>query len=228
MERIGRRRGGDRPLSMPGELSCDLERFSLHAKMRIEAADREGLERLCRYVARPPIQVDRLSLAADGRVIYALRWHWRDGTSAVAFEPLNLLSRLAALMPRPRAHLLTFHCVLTPAAEWREMVVPRARAKSSPGPEQNPASGTAGNSAHSRGPSPIPRELARADETGVLDRRAGVPALRRDAQADCGIPFATTPRRRCDSSLRDEPGLTSPTVWSCARSWRTWACRRSL
>ena len=52
VERIGRRRGGDRPLSMPGELCCDPERFSLHAKVRIEAEGREGLERLCRYVAR--------------------------------------------------------------------------------------------------------------------------------------------------------------------------------
>ncbi len=48
IEQIGRRRDADRPLSMPGELCCDLERFSLHAKVRIEASDREGLERLCR------------------------------------------------------------------------------------------------------------------------------------------------------------------------------------
>lgn len=61
--------------------------------------DREGLERLCRYVARPPIKVERLSLDSDGRVIYALRRHWRDGTSAIAFDPLDFLSRLAALVP---------------------------------------------------------------------------------------------------------------------------------
>jgi len=33
---------------MPGELYSDVEQFSLHAKVRIEAADREGLERLRR------------------------------------------------------------------------------------------------------------------------------------------------------------------------------------
>ena len=121
--------------------------------MRIEAADREGLERLCRHIARPPLKVERLSLAPDGRVIYALRRHWRDGTSAIAFDPLDFLSRLAALVPRPRAHLLTYHGILAPAAEWRDLVVPSPRVKSSPSPEQescsrshepNPAAGTTG------------------------------------------------------------------------------------
>ncbi len=134
-ERLGRRRdarGVERPLFIPGSLCCDIEQFSLHAKVRIEAQDREGLERLCRYIARPPIKVERLSLAPDGRVIYALRRHWRDGTSAIAFEPLDFIARLAALVPRPRAHLLTYHGLLAPAAEWRDLVVPRPRAKSSP------------------------------------------------------------------------------------------------
>ena len=35
-----------RPLFLPGELCCDIEGFSLHAKVEIEARDRDGLERL--------------------------------------------------------------------------------------------------------------------------------------------------------------------------------------
>ena len=53
------------------------------------------------------------------------RRRWRDGTSAIQFEPLDFLARLAALVPRPRAHLLTYHGVLAPAATWRERIVPR-------------------------------------------------------------------------------------------------------
>ncbi|NOT31848.1 MAG: hypothetical protein HOP15_15490, partial [Planctomycetes bacterium] len=53
-----------------------------------------------------------------------LRRHWKDGTSAVAFDPLDFIARLAALVPRPRAHLLTYHGVLAPAAEWRDWIVP--------------------------------------------------------------------------------------------------------
>jgi hypothetical protein len=104
---------------------------SLHAKVRIAAHDRDGLERLCRYVARPPFRADRLSLDDHGRVVYALRRHWRDGTSAVVFEPLDFIARLAALVPRPRAHLLTYHGVLAPAAAWRDHIVPGASAEKS-------------------------------------------------------------------------------------------------
>jgi len=34
-------------------------------------------------------------------------------------------SRTGAYLPRPRAHLLTYHGVLAPAAKWRELSVPR-------------------------------------------------------------------------------------------------------
>ena len=123
VERLGRRRDA-RPLFLPGELCCDLEGFSLHAKVEIAAHDRDGLERLARYLARPPIATERLSLRSDGRVVYALRRHWKDGTRAFVFDPLDFIARLAALVPRPRAHLLTYHGVLAPAAEWRDWIVP--------------------------------------------------------------------------------------------------------
>lgn len=40
------------------------------------------------------------------------------------FAPLDFIARLAALVPRPRTHLLTYHGVLAPAAEWRDWIVP--------------------------------------------------------------------------------------------------------
>ncbi len=123
VERIGRRRDA-RPLFLPGELCCDLDGFSLHAKVEIEGHDRDAIERLCRYLARPPIATERLTQRSDGRVVYGLRRHWKDGTSAVVFDPLDFIARLAALVPRPRAHQLTYHGVLAPAAEWRDLIVP--------------------------------------------------------------------------------------------------------
>jgi len=116
LTRRGRQRDR-RPLLLPGELCCDLEGFSRHAKVAIEGHDRAGLERLCRYIARPAIASERLSIDPDGRVVYRLRRAWRDGTSAIVFEPLAFLERLAALVPRPRTHLLTYHGVLAPAAQ---------------------------------------------------------------------------------------------------------------
>ncbi len=71
---------------MPGSLCFDHAGFSLHAQVLVPAGQRERLEHLCRYVARPAIATERLSLARDGRVLYRLRRHWRDGTSAVSFD----------------------------------------------------------------------------------------------------------------------------------------------
>lgn len=98
--------------------------FSLHAGPPVPGHDRERLERLCRYMARPAVATDRLHELPDGRLAYDLRHPWSDGTSQVVFEPLTFLERLAALVPPPRAHLVTYHGVLASAAAWRGAVCP--------------------------------------------------------------------------------------------------------
>ena len=98
--------------------------LSLHANVAVPARDRERLERLCRYAARPPLATERLSRLPDGRLAYELRHPWRDGTTHVVFEPLELIEKLAALVPPPRVHLVRYHGVLAPAARDRERVVP--------------------------------------------------------------------------------------------------------
>jgi hypothetical protein len=86
----------------------------------------ERLEKLCRYAARPPVVHERLSLMPDGRVLYKLKRRYRDGSTHVVLEPLALLERLAALVPRPRVHLTTYHGIFAPAATYRHRVVPAA------------------------------------------------------------------------------------------------------
>jgi hypothetical protein len=90
----------------------------------VPAHDRNRLERLCRYVARPPLAMDRLEEMADGRLAYRLKTRWRDGTTHVVMERRELLERLAPLIPRPRAHQVRFHGVLAPCASGRNRVVP--------------------------------------------------------------------------------------------------------
>ena len=53
-----------------------------------------------------------------------MRRPWRDGTTHVLLDPLTFIGRLAALVPPPRAHLLTYHGVLAPASSWRDAIVP--------------------------------------------------------------------------------------------------------
>jgi hypothetical protein len=97
--------------------------FDLHANTSVRAKNRPKLERLCRYLFRPPVAEDRLSLAPDGSVLVRLKTPWRDGTSHIALQPVELLEKLAALIPRPYVNLIVYHGVLAPNAKWRREVV---------------------------------------------------------------------------------------------------------
>src|SRR5438128_7474801 len=100
--------------------------FSVHANVHIETRDRMRLGRLIRYCARPAVATERLSELADGRLLYRLKRPWRDGTSAVIFERQDFMSKLAVLVPAPRAHLTKYHGILAPAAAWRPLITPTA------------------------------------------------------------------------------------------------------
>ena len=101
--------------------------MSLHADVAVPARDRRRLERLCRYVARPPLALERLEALRDGRLAYRLKTPWRDGTTHVVMERTELLERLAPLVPPPRAHQVRYHGVLAPCASGRDRVVPGAK-----------------------------------------------------------------------------------------------------
>jgi hypothetical protein len=99
--------------------------LSLHADVAVPARDRKRLERLARYCGRPPIASDRLSKLADGRLCYRLKHRWRDGTTHVVLDPVDLLERLATFVPSPRSHMVRYHGILAPSAGWRDRVVPQ-------------------------------------------------------------------------------------------------------
>jgi len=61
--------------------------FSLHTGLNLEPAQREQLERLCRYVSRPPVAEDRLAVTPSGHVRYTLKTPYRDGTTHIVLEP---------------------------------------------------------------------------------------------------------------------------------------------
>jgi len=95
-----------------------------------KAYQRSKLERLCRYITRPPIATKRLSLDRQGRVIYQYKRPFRDGSTHVVLEPLDFMARLAALVPRPRLNLTRFHGVFAPNFKHRARIVPhRPRGK---------------------------------------------------------------------------------------------------
>ena len=99
--------------------------FSLHAGVQVAASERQALEKLCRYIARPAIALERLSLNSNGQVVYSLKKPYDDGTTHIVMTPLELLEKIAAIIPRPRFHLTRFHGVLAPHYKHRKIIVPK-------------------------------------------------------------------------------------------------------
>src|SRR5690242_7186540 len=106
-----------------------LEGFSLHANTHLHANDRQGLERLCRYGARGPLALERLSRMEDGRLAYRMKHLLPDGTTRLFFTGLELLRRLASLVPPPRTNLTRFHGIFAPGAKVRPFLLPQAGAE---------------------------------------------------------------------------------------------------
>ena len=61
--------------------------------------------------------------------VYTLKTPYRDGTIQVAFDPVDFIARLAALIPKPRVNLTRYHGVLAPNHRWRGLVTPAKRGK---------------------------------------------------------------------------------------------------
>lgn len=59
----------------------------------------------------------------DGRLAYHLKRAWQDGTRQVGVSGHELIEKLVALVPSPRAHQVVYHGVLSPNARLRRQVV---------------------------------------------------------------------------------------------------------
>jgi len=240
--RAGRRvlRVGDciDPEELPepaGERCASASGVSLHANVAVPARDRQRLERLCRYVARPPVASERLSHLEDGRLLYRLKHRWRDGTTHVVFEPQELIEKLAALVPPPRFHLVRYHGILGPCASERERVVPRsatAEERARPSrrkPAVDAPAETSGTSAgHGREPprspdlgNPLARECLRAT-SAPAGAREPLPAPGRPTPRPRRLAWAELLRRvfavdvlecpRCGGRMRLLAAIQPPDV----------------
>ena len=117
-------RGAPREAPTGQALCANAHGFSLHAAVRCDAHERQSLEQLCRYITRPALADERVQRNAVGDVVLKLKTAWRDGTTHLVMSPLEFMQRLAALVPRPRLHLIRFHGVLAPNSKLRASVVP--------------------------------------------------------------------------------------------------------
>ena len=102
--------------------------FNLHAKTHAGAVDDDARARLLRYVLRPPLAQERLTVLPDHRVRLTLKRPWSDGTYALDMDALALLARLASAVPPPKQHQTIYSGVLAASAHWRPLVIPPAPA----------------------------------------------------------------------------------------------------
>src|SRR5450830_230379 len=103
--------------------------FSVNASVCIEAHDRAALERLLRYCARPPFACARLRKEGVALVYRCAKQHSeptgdRRGANVdeLTLTPLELIDRIAALVPPPRTHRHRYYGVLAPNSPLRDAV----------------------------------------------------------------------------------------------------------
>ena len=88
-----------------------------------------------RYTARGAVSLERLAEDANGDLIYAFNRPWSDGTTGIKLSPLELLEKLAALVPLPRAHLVRSGGCLAPHSTLRATIIPTPRQQGVDGEE---------------------------------------------------------------------------------------------
>jgi hypothetical protein len=88
--------------------------FSVHNRVRVEPEDPAAVERLARYILRPPFSLERMSWDGEGKVRYR-RKAGHDGGPHPArddvehLDPAELLARVIMHDPEPRKHLVRYY-----------------------------------------------------------------------------------------------------------------------
>ena len=144
--------------------------FSVDAGVCIEAHDRAALERLLRYCARPPFAMERLRKEGSELVYRCAKQRSEpasDKRGAKADElhltPLELIDRIAALVPPPRTHRHRYFGVLAPNSPLRAAVTALVQ-PAAPQPATvetaQPGAGVPGVALPGKAVAPIPPEPA--------------------------------------------------------------------
>ena len=122
--------------------------FSVDTGVCIEAHDRAALERLLRYCARPPFAMERLRKEGAALVYRCAKQRSEPSSdrrgakvNELNLTPLELIDRIAALVPPPRTHRHRYFGVLAPNSPLRAAAVAMA-APSQATPAQPAQTGT--------------------------------------------------------------------------------------
>jgi hypothetical protein len=83
--------------------------FSVDSSVKVEPEDGPGLERLARYLLRPPLSLERMRWGPESDEV-AYRRKTRDGQPGAVelLDPLDFLARVIAHIPQPRLHTVRY------------------------------------------------------------------------------------------------------------------------
>ena len=117
---------GEAP-KLTGPRCARVHGFSVHANTQIPAHRRDQLAQLIRYTARGAVSLERLAEDPNGDLVYTFTHPWSDGTTGMRLSPVELLEKLAALVPLPHVHLVRYAGCLAPHSHLREAIRPTPR-----------------------------------------------------------------------------------------------------
>ena len=132
----------------------------------VEPGDGAGVERLARYLLRPPLSLERMRFDETGTVLYRRKAQSHFGCLEAAFDPMDFLARLLMHIPQPRLHTVRYY------GEYSSVVRARRRAKSG-----------GFETGRSRGPASADADSPSAAERRRL-RRAWAELIRRIYEVD--------------------------------------------
>ena len=81
------------------------------------------------YLARSAVSPSRLSYvdpddSEKSDIRLELKRKWSDGARALEFKQVDLVERLAEIVPEPWSNLNRYHGIFAPGRAWRDFIVP--------------------------------------------------------------------------------------------------------
>ena len=117
-----------RAAPIPQPRCANAHGFSLHAGVCCAAEQRSDLEHLCRYIMRPAIANERLSVNRAGQVVLKLKTAYRDGTShlVIVAAGIHATAGSPGATPAPASHPFSWGARASRQAAGRDRADSRA------------------------------------------------------------------------------------------------------
>ena len=114
-----------------GGMVARVNGLNLYPSSVIDGKDRQLVERVCRYLLRGPMSLGRLKQREDGLLTYRMKKPDRRGNTVMVLTPVQLMMRLASLIPLPHHPTRKYFGILAAGAKQRPLVVPKPTVRKS-------------------------------------------------------------------------------------------------